>query len=270
MNDYIIVKTTAGRIKKGILSVPVSLIDSFPKERGLISILLDNSPKVYHMHYSPYESSTRECRINGLERWFGKHNAQGEENIVITIIDKDKFIYRLCFEDDYLNRVNLLSQRFIKSSNETTAENNLTNLSKWTGKDKKLIVINQLQIIVEKPAEEWRSLIITAPSIRRERTPVCLKVLLGEVYDRKCQICQYTFQKRDNKYYYEIHHLDPIKGNNPKNLIVVCANCHCQFEYAEVTKYFNIEDWLIFVKMNNLMTPVKQVLSKNSEIVKSI
>ena len=69
----------------------------------------------------------------------------------------------------------------------------------------------------------------------------------------------------DRKPYFEIHHVDPLKGHHPKNLVVVCGNCHNQFEYAEVKQVFD-DEWLIRVSFNKRTHSVKQaVLSAEIE-----
>ena len=127
--DYITVSTTSGRIAKGILSIPVSLIDVFPKKRQKIFIMFDDSKRLYEKTYSPYESSTRECRINGVGHWFKKHNFQGGEKVVISIIDKANFVYRLNFEENYLLRTSKLEDKFLSAKSENAAENLIEKIS---------------------------------------------------------------------------------------------------------------------------------------------
>ena len=68
--------------------------------------------------------------------------------------------------------------------------------------------------------------------------------------------------KRDNSPYYEIHHLEPKLGHYPKNLVLVCANCHRQFEYANVKKTFNKDGWLIKVFFNQKEYLLKQAIDE--------
>ncbi|MBK8640267.1 MAG: HNH endonuclease [Chromatiaceae bacterium] len=53
-----------------------------------------------------------------------------------------------------------------------------------------------------------------------------------------CQICDFTFRKRDGQtYYYECHHIVPVSKGGPDaagNILVLCANHHRQMHYAEV------------------------------------
>ena len=53
----------------------------------------------------------------------------------------------------------------------------------------------------------------------------------------KCQICNFTFKKKDGENYNEVHHIIPLSMNGKDakiNTLVVCANCHRQLHYADV------------------------------------
>ena len=80
------------------------------------------------------------------------------------------------------------------------------------------------------------------------------------------------FLKKDKKPYYEIHHLDASLGHHPRNLILVCANCHRQFEYADVIKDFNIDGWLIRVLFNQKEYLIKQAVNeiKKQDFLKTV
>ena len=64
--NYRTIKLTESRIKKGLLSIPVSLIDLFPKNTKYIT-LINNANKEEQKTFTPYMSSSRECRIGGLK-----------------------------------------------------------------------------------------------------------------------------------------------------------------------------------------------------------
>lgn len=69
----------------------------------------------------------------------------------------------------------------------------------------------------------------------RSRIGQALKAL----YEGRCQICGYTFLKRDGTNYAEVHHLEALSEGgweDPKNMLVVCANHHRQLHYAKVER----------------------------------
>ncbi len=57
---------------------------------------------------------------------------------------------------------------------------------------------------------------------------------LKELYKNKCQVCKTTLTLSDG-YYSEVHHLQPLGGEDngpdkPSNMIVVCPNHHALFD----------------------------------------
>lgn len=77
---------------------------------------------------------------------------------------------------------------------------------------------------------------------------------LKELYHNECQICGFTFAKKNGELYSESHHIIPLgrKGSDDiKNIIILCPNCHKQLHYANVRygrKYKN----KMLVKINNI------------------
>ncbi len=53
-----------------------------------------------------------------------------------------------------------------------------------------------------------------------------------------CQICNFTFRKRDDHYYFEAHHVHPLGEHGPDcldNILVLCANHHRQLHHGRVS-----------------------------------
>jgi predicted restriction endonuclease len=91
--------------------------------------------------------------------------------------------------------------------------------------------------------------------------PPGIRVLLRELHSGKCQLCSFTFEKRNGEPYFEIHHLDPEIGHHPANLLVLCPNCHAQFEHAIVTNFEWARNWLVGVTINGKRITVRQPLA---------
>ncbi|WP_419883958.1 HNH endonuclease [Peribacillus sp. B-H-3] len=58
---------------------------------------------------------------------------------------------------------------------------------------------------------------------------------LRNQYDNECQLCGYRLRKSNGEYYSEAHHIQPYNkvhrgDDNSNNLIVLCPNCHTQFD----------------------------------------
>ena len=61
--SYITIKITKSRIDKGLLAIPISLLDKFPKEKRKITIFFDDEENPSSKNFTPYISSSKECRI---------------------------------------------------------------------------------------------------------------------------------------------------------------------------------------------------------------
>ncbi len=84
--EYKTIRTTIGRIKKGLLAIPVSLIDFFPQENKNI-ILINEMGTEVQKRFTPYQSSSRESRIYGLKEFYSKYGVQDGDEIVIQFYD---------------------------------------------------------------------------------------------------------------------------------------------------------------------------------------
>lgn len=110
----------------------------------------------------------------------------------------------------------------------------LMDLSKNISLKKKRVVVEQIQ--------------------RNTRIARRLKVL----YHNECQICGFTFAKKNGEMYSESHHVIPLgrKGSDKiKNIIILCPNCHRQLHYAGI-KYGKKRNNKMLLKINNVKTYV--------------
>lgn len=80
--DYITIKVTQSRINKGLLAIPVSLLDWFPNTKQDINIVAPDG-EIFTCKVTPYNSTSRECRIGGLNRYFQKYQVKSGDELVI-------------------------------------------------------------------------------------------------------------------------------------------------------------------------------------------
>lgn len=260
--DYSTVKITRSRIEKGLIAIPVSLAKWFPEYNTTIKVYLDDSSVLHNKNYSSYTSSTRECRIGGVAEWFKENKIRDGEEIVIQLVDKKNFIYRLISERKFISKTQELQKSLDDSKDEIEAYDKITSLSNWAALDRQRVMLKEYHRIVTTMPVEERGYIKQRSRQARESVPSNLRVMLGDIYRGHCQVCDFWFIKKDGKPYFEMHHIDPLKANHPKNLVLVCANCHRQFEYANVINKFNKQDWLIRVSFNGTAYLVNQVFLK--------
>ena len=260
--NYQTVKISQSRIARGLIALPRSLAgaDWFPDYNTTIQVYLGNSLIPEDKNYTSYTSSTNESRIGGMADWFNANDIRDGDEIVIQLIDKEEHIYRLIAENDFIIKTKKLQDGFDNSQDEDEALDGVIQLADWTELDKSKVALNEYRRLVDTMPSRKREYVSRQSNQTRERTPHNLRVLLGEIYQGHCQVCDFTFLKKDGNPYFEVHHIDRAEGHQPQNLIVVCANCHRQFDFANVDHTFNNEGWLIKVNFNQSFYDINQVL----------
>jgi len=257
---YATIRITQSRIDKGLIAIPMALTGWFPNYNKTIEVYLNDSPVSQTKSYSSYTSSTRECRIGGVREWLQKNNIKSGDEIVIQFIDRERFIYRLIPEQNFILTTQELQHSFDESETEQDASETITTLAEWTHLDRGKIVFGEYYRLINTLPSEERQYVRRRMSRTRESVPANLRTLLENIYEGHCQSCDFWFLKKDKRPYFEIHHLDPSKGHHPKNVLVVCGNCHNQFEYASVKQEFNDDGWLVRVSFNESERSVKQAM----------
>ncbi|MBI5193362.1 MAG: HNH endonuclease [Nitrospirae bacterium] len=270
--NYATIKITQSRINKGLIAIPISLIKWFPEHNARLQIYMDDSITPESKTYSSYKSKTRECRIGGMAEWFRDNKIKDGDEIVVQLMDKKLFVYRLIPESKYILKTHELQEGLDSSKDDVSAKEEIIKLSKWASIDRKQVVLNEYIRLVDTLPTEVRRYVNRRSNQAKESVPNNLRVLLGDIYQGHCQVCEFWFLKKDNEPYFEVHHINPLLSNNPKNLLVVCPNCHRQFEYAEVKNEFDQDNWLVNVKFNDKIYPVNQIIlaTKHEEFIKRL
>ncbi len=258
--SYATIRMTQSRIDKGLIAIPASLEKWFPDHIDTIHVYLDDSLILRTPKYTPRTSSSRECRIYTMKDWFKKNKIKDGDEIVIQAIDREKCIYRLTSEIKFIEKTQILQKNLDKSETEEEASEKIITLAQWTNLDRYKIIMNEYYRLIDTMPIKERQSIRKQSNRMRENVPANMKTLLEGIYKGHCQVCDFWFLKKDNKPYFEIHHLNPLKDHHPKNVVAVCGNCHNQFEYANLSQEFNQHGWLIKVSFNNIFYPVKQAI----------
>jgi hypothetical protein len=244
--DYKTIRITQSRIDKGLLAIPISLANLFPKERGYI-YLIDEHGIHKQKSYSPYNSSTQECRIGGLREFFNRFSIKNGDELVIQKFDDN--IFRLLPDKIFSKQLIDSLTKFETSDNEENIQDALSDATKIANISSEKIIENEFVKLSKNPIIPDR-LIKFEKSLKRERVPYYLRNILKNVYNGKCQLTNFSFFMQNGEPYFEIHHIDPTKGNHIKNLLVVSPNVHAQFTHAKVDHIFDADKWLRTVKFN--------------------
>jgi hypothetical protein len=187
--NYVTVKTTKSRIDKGLLAIPVSLVDIFPTKSNKI-YLVNESGIVEAKSFTPYKSSSRECRIGGLRAFYDNYQVRDGEELVIQLLDDDKF--RIIPERIFQN---ILSNRFAqlkKSKDDDETDNILSQISEICNLQKIDILKNEYVLLSNEKLEN-RKKTEKNTSIVRESVPYSIRKILIELYEGKCQITNFSF-----------------------------------------------------------------------------
>lgn len=254
--NYITVKVTQSRIDKGLLAIPVSLIDIFPQQKG--SVFIENHEGVCEKKiYTPYTSTSRECRIGGLNDFYKKYKIENNDEIVIQKLNDVK--YKMSPEKIFKNNVLDVLSKFENSTDEIESDKYLKEASLLSNIDKNSVLCNEF-IGLSKKEIFPRKIKHKILSTNKESVPLSMRKILLSIYKGKCQISYFTFLMKSGNPYFEIHHIDPVNGNHPKNLLVVCPNVHAQFTYAHIEQSFDNDGWLRAVEFNGKRFTVFQII----------
>jgi hypothetical protein len=260
--DYITIRITQSRLTKGLIAIPVGLSEWFPEKNRRIQVYLNKETIPEQKHFSYYKSSARENRIEGLAEWFAKNKIKSGEEIVLQVIDERNFIYRLATEKDFVRATQELENNLDYSRSDIEASKNIDSLSEWTTLDKRNVVINEYLRLAKYAIQTNRRFTRINSKEVREGTPPNIRTILKNIYSGHCQIYDFWFLKKNMEPFFEIHHIDRSTNHNLKNLVVVCGNCHNEFEHADVLHEFNDDHWLTKVSFNGKLFKVRQAIDR--------
>ena len=256
---------SSSRLEKGLLAVPQKLKDSFPSQVCQIQVVFDDEEKPKALTFHPYDPTVKESRIFGLGRWFSKRSVREGDLISITLEDLGRRLYRIALDRYVRERQEQKARQKLQAARtDSEAEQELSTLSRLTRRRPRELAQEELLRIAEESFRQPRPRVFPGAAERHEGVPSRIRILLREVHEGKCQLCSFTFEKRNGQPYFEIHHLDPDVGHHPCNLLVLCPNCHAQFEHATVTDFKWAGNWLVGVMINGQRVAVGQPLAHDS------
>jgi hypothetical protein len=212
--------------------------------------LIGNDNKEERKTFTPYTSSSRECRIGGLKHFFEMYALKDGDEIVIIKIDDDK--YKILPESVFQKKIMEAFYQFEKSGSETESDAAIKNIETISNENKKIILQNEFVRLSNVEAMPERNV--------KGGVPLFLRRILSAMYNGKCQITNFTFLKNNGEPYFEVHHINPDKGDHPKNLLVVCPNLHRQFHTTSVLAHYDEHNWLRRIKFNDDYYAVFQII----------
>lgn len=259
-------RASASRLNKGLLAIPQRHRDLFPRERTQIRVIFDDGDKVKDLTFQPYDAVVKENRIFGLRQWFRTRGVREGDVISVKVEDAERKLYRIALDRFVQERAEQRARHaLLVAKTDGDAHEQLTTLSRLTRRRPREIARHELLRIAQGSAPKSRPTVVPRLAERHEVVPSSMRVLLRELHGGKCQLCSFTFEKRNGEPYFEVHHLNPKVGHHPQNLLVVCANCHAQLEHAVVTDLQWCEGWLVGVSVNGSHISVRQPFVNESQ-----
>jgi len=109
---------------------------------------------------------------------------------------------------------------------------------------------DRANVILREDEHEFKqtkdNLIEDNPSLGHEKREVLVEMIdrdyriienVKRIYDNRCQICGFTFKKKNGEFYSEGHHLIPLSEGGTQerdNIVILCPNHHRMMHYADV------------------------------------
>jgi len=259
-HSYAAIRVTHSRLQKGLIALPRSLLDLFPKKDATIQVYLGDADHPQPKKYTHFSGTTKESRINGMSRWFDKECVGDGDELVVQLVDRERLSYRVSKRQEFVDTVKRHQRGLERARTVAMARSHLDNLRRRINPRGMTVPLNEYHRLAAQSTSDNRGVVPRVAHGERESTPPHLRMLLGEIYSGRCQVCRFSFLKRDGTPYFEVHHLFPTKGHHPKNLVASCANCHRQFEYATTKLQMDEQAWLIAVTFNSIRHSVYQAL----------
>ncbi len=259
------IRASSSRLEKGLLAIPQRFNDWFPREKGPIQIVFDDEDKPKWLTFHPYDPVVKESRIFGLGHWFTKRDLREGDLISVRLEDVDKRLYRIALDRYVREREEQRARQNLQAAQtDSEADQELNVLSRLTRKRPRELAQDELLRIAQESVRRPRPRLPPGAAERHEGVPSAMRVLLRELHNGRGQLCSFTFERKDGEPYFEVHHLDPEVGHHPSNLLVLCPNCHAQFEHASVTDFRWAGNWLVGVTINGKRLSIRQPLAHDS------
>ncbi len=259
------IRASSSRLEKGLLAIPQRFNHWFPRERGPIQVVFDDEDEQRSLTFHPYDPVVKESRIFGLGHWFSKRDVREGEVISVTLEDVDERLYRIALDRYVREREEQRARQNLQAAQtDSEADQELNVLSRLTRKRPRELAQDELLRIAQESVRRPRPRVPPRAAERHEGVPSAIRILLRELHHGRCQLCSFTFEKKDGGPYFEVHHLDPEVGHHPSNLLVLCPNCHAQFEHAAVTDFRWAGIWLVGVTINGKRLSIRQPLAHDS------
>lgn len=254
--SYTTIRVTRSRIEKGLLAIPRSLVHLFPAGTDRVYVV-DERDREEMASFTPYTSTSKECRIGGMRAFYEQHGMKDGDEVVLQARGDNRYL--ILPDDVFQQRVAAFESQLEEASSNLDADTAIASLAALTRTKPEEVVRSEFVRLarLEIPERRVRN---RHRMGARETAPALLRKMLLSLYGGRCQVSGFSFLTKTGKPYFEIHHIDPLRGHHVKNLLVVSPNVHAQFTYARVEHTFDDLGWLRLVRFNGKAHPVFQIV----------
>jgi len=203
-NSSFTIYATDSRISKGLLAIPRRFSSEFPTIKGKILVVFDDATRVEPKIYVPYDPKIKECRVFGLSRWFSGVDRRWRCDNNYRGRIPTKGIYRIALDRFIEQRRSAEARRQLYTANSPEiAGEQLRRLAESKREKVQEIAFQEIALIAQRPFLKRKRVMVLQRG-QAEAVPPALRVLLEVIHHGKCQICDFTFKKRDGNPYFEI------------------------------------------------------------------
>ena len=110
-----------------------------------------------------------------MKEWFEKNKIKNGDEIVIQIIDKDKFVYRLINEANFIIKTQQIQNEFDNSTDDQEALQNLIEISNWTKATEEIVKLREFHRLIKETNIEKRKRIIRRELPAKDSAPPNIK-----------------------------------------------------------------------------------------------
>jgi len=240
------------------LAIPVALIDFFPRSSGNIYLLSENG-HWEEKSFTAYNSTSKECRIGGLSDFYHRYDVRTGDELVLHVHANGR--YEILPERLFQETIAKLELTLDNADSQSEADAAITGLAAATHTKPDDVIKSEYvrlfnQQVVQREVKARSDVRI------REQVPPSLRRILVGLYRGRCQVSGFSFLRKTGEPYFEVHHIDPVQGHHPKNVLVVSPNVHAQFTYAAVEQSIDESGWLRQVKFNGESHRVFQIVDQ--------
>jgi len=113
--------------------------------------------------------------------------------------------------------------------------------------DVELLVNYSRSILSDEPFSQLMASKDDDPEVLRKRVVQVNQIVrnpsrvkwIKDLHGNACQVCDETIQLPSGKFYSEVHHIQPLGGDEPGpdtegNMICVCPNCHVRLDFGVI------------------------------------